>query len=156
MTSDYVGRGSSVPSRVSRQAPQLAVEVRLASVHLQRRLRAELPPEHVTSGQFSVLTLLDREKSCTPREIADHEMVQPPSMTRTIGLLEQAGLVERSEHPTDGRQVLISLTDQGRETLAETRRRRDAWLARQLKDLEPAERETLASATEILRRLSAQ
>lgn len=100
--------------------------------------------------------MLDRQGPATPREIATHEQVQPPSMTRTIGLLTDLDLVERQGHPEDGRQVLISLTQKGKTLVAETRKRRDAWLARQLRDLSPAERETLANATEILRRLTAQ
>lgn len=142
--------------RIPRGAPQLAVELRVTAVHLYRRLRAELATDKVSSSQFSVLSMLDRQGPATPREIAKHEQVQPPSMTRTIGLLTDLNLVERQGHPEDGRQVLISLTQKGKTLVAETRKRRDAWLARQLRDLTPAERETLANATEILRRLTAQ
>jgi len=142
--------------RVPRGAPQLAVELRVTAVHLYRRLRAELSTDKVSSSQFSVLSMLDRQGPATPREIAIHERVQPPSMTRTIGLLAELELIEREDHPDDGRQVLISLTDKGKTLVAETRKRRDAWLARELHVLTPAERATLANATEILRRLTAQ
>src|SRR5690625_2363133 len=145
-----------IKHRIPRGAPQLAVELRVTAVHLYRRLRVELSSDKVSSAQFSVLSMLDRQGPATPREIATHEDVQPPSMTRMIGLLTDLKLVERTDHPEDGRQVLISLTEKGKTLVAETRRRRDAWLARQLKDLTPAERETLANATEILRRLTAQ
>jgi len=60
----------------------------------------------------------------------------------------------REGHPDDGRQVLVRLTPQGRATVRETRRRRDAWLARRLADLEPAERQVLADATHLLRRIA--
>src|SRR5690625_7341005 len=142
--------------RISRAAPQLAVELRVTAVHLYRRLRAELSTDKVSSAQFSVLSMLDRQGPATPREIADHERVQPPSMTRTIGLLAELELIERTDHPDDGRQVLISLTLKGKTLVDETRKRSDAWLARQLNELTPAERATLADATEILRRLTAQ
>ena len=75
-------------------------------------------------------------------------------MTRTIALLEELGLVVRTDHPTDGRQVLMSLTDAGRATIRETRRRRDAWLAKRLAELEPHERTTLQAAAAILLRVS--
>src|SRR5690625_6549911 len=142
--------------RVPRGAPQLAVELRVTAVHLYRRLRAELSTDKVASSQCSVLSMLDRQGPATPREIAKHEPLQRPAMARTLGLSTDLNLGERQGHPEDGRQVLIPLTQKGKTLVAETRKRRDAWLARQLRDLTPAERETLANATEILRRLTAQ
>ncbi len=65
----------------------------------------------------------------TPRELADHEKVQPPSMTRVLAYLEERGLVARSPHPTDGRQVVLNATDEGAALLADERRRKEAWLA---------------------------
>ena len=89
-----------------------------------------------------------------PRDLAGHERVQPPSMTRTVAALADAGLVVRSEHPDDGRQVVVTLTDAGAAVVRETRRRRDAWLARRLAELTPDERATLAAAGDILRRIA--
>lgn len=120
-----------------------------------RRLRAEKSDADLSDSQLSVLALLDREGPSSPRAIAAHERVQPPSMTRTLASLVDLGLVSRTEHPDDGRQVVVALTAAGAATVRETRRRRDAWLARRLADLTPAERATLASAVEILRRITA-
>jgi DNA-binding MarR family transcriptional regulator len=75
-------------------------------------------------------------------------------MTRTLATLTEAGLVTREAHPADGRQVIVRLTPQGRATVRETRRRRDVWLARRLADLEPAERQVLADAAHLLRRIA--
>jgi DNA-binding MarR family transcriptional regulator len=75
-------------------------------------------------------------------------------MTRTLAVLEELSLVARDEHPTDRRQVLISLTDEGRAAVKETRRRRDRWLAQRLGELEPEDRQTLAQAAKILARVS--
>jgi DNA-binding MarR family transcriptional regulator len=119
-----------------------------------RRLRQERSTDDVTPGQYSVLAVLDRHGPCTPRELAAHEKVQPPSMTRTVGALADLGLVGRTEHPTDGRQVLVALTEQGRVVVRETRQRRDAWLARRLAELTPAERGALAEAAAILQRVA--
>ena len=119
-----------------------------------RRLRQERSTDDVTPGQYSVLAVLDRHGPSTPRELALHENVQPPSMTRTIAALSDLGLVTRTVHPSDGRQVLLSLTDAGRVVVRETRRRRDAWLTRRLVELTPAERETLADAAAILLRVA--
>ena len=132
----------------------LAAELRVALMRTVRRLRAEKSDADLTDGQYSVLAVLDRLGPRTPGEIAAHERVQPPSMTRTIAALTELGLVSRTEHPADRRQVLVALTDAGTATVRETRRRRDAWLARRLAALTPAERDVLARATEILRRIA--
>ena len=119
-----------------------------------RRLRQERSTNDVTPGQYSVLAVLDRHGPCTPRELAAHEKVQPPSMTRTVAALADLGLVGRTDHPTDGRQVLVSLTEEGRVVVRETRKRRDAWLARRLAELTPSERHTLAEAAALLQRVA--
>jgi DNA-binding MarR family transcriptional regulator len=135
-------------------APALAAELRTAIMRTSRRLRQERSTDDVTPGQYSVLAVLDRNGPCTPRELAAFEKVQPPSMTRTVAALTELGLVGRTEHPTDGRQVLVSLTEDGRVVVRETRRRRDAWLARRLAELTPAERTTLADAAALLLRVA--
>ena len=137
-----------------RRAPALAAELRTAIMRTSRRLRQERSTDDVTPGQYSVLAVLDRHGPCTPRELAAEEKVQPPSMTRTVGALAELGLVDRTEHPTDGRQVLVALTEQGRVVVRETRQRRDAWLARRLAELTPAERATLAEAAALLQRVA--
>ena len=139
----------------SRTGPALlAAELRVALMKAVRRLRAEKSDADLTDGQYSVLAVLDRLGPRTPGEIAAHERVQPPSMTRTVAALAGLGLVTRTEHPADRRQVLVALTDSGAATVRETRRRRDAWLARRLAALTPADRDVLARAAEILRRIA--
>src|SRR3954451_12018161 len=135
-------------------AAALATELRIAVMRATRRLRAEKSDTDLSDGQLSVLALLEREGPSTPREIAGYERVQPPSMTRTLTALLDLGLVTRTEHPADRRQVLIAVTDAGAATVRETRRRRDAWLTRPLAALTPAEREILARATEILKEIA--
>jgi len=117
-------------------------------------LRAEKSDQELTDGQFSVLAVLDRNGPLTPRALAEYERVQPPSMTRTLSRLLDRGLVDRAGDPTDRRQVIVRLTDSGTLAVQETRRRRDAWLARRLAELEPKERAVLAEASEILRRIA--
>ena len=90
----------------------------------------------------------------TPGELAEHEKVQPPSMTRVIAVLEERGLVMRAPHLTDRRQVVLTVTDEGRSVVQRARRRRDAWLAKRLKELTPQERATLRAAAPILEKLS--
>src|ERR687890_246935 len=143
-----------IPQPTGRRAPALAAELRTAVLRTSRRLRQERSTDDVTPGQYSVLAVLDRHGPCTPRELALHEKVQPPSMTRTLTALAELGLVDRTMHPTDGRQVLVSLTEPGRVVVRETRRRRDAWHARRLAELAPAERETMSDAAVLLQRMA--
>lgn len=135
--------------------PALAAELRVAVMRTSRRLRQERSAEDVTPGQFSVLAVLDHHGPLTPRELAAHEKVQPPSMTRTLAALEERGLTARTDHPTDGRQVLVSLTAAGDAVVRETRERRTAWLDERIAELAPQERDTLAAAAAILTRMSA-
>jgi DNA-binding MarR family transcriptional regulator len=75
-------------------------------------------------------------------------------MTRVIAVLEERGLVMRAPHLTDRRQVVLTVTDEGRAVVQRARRRRDAWLAKRLKELSPQERATLRAAAPILEKLS--
>ena len=145
-----------MPSHTELRCASLSAELRVALLHTSRRLRIERSSDDVTPGQFTVLSVLDRHGPLTPREIAEHEKVRPPSMTRTLAALEALGLVTRTDHPTDGRQVLMSLSEQGRREVAETRRRREAWLTRRLAALDPEELEIMARAAVILNKVVAQ
>lgn len=135
-------------------APALASELRVGTGRFLRRLRSERGEADLPSSQFGVLTELSRRGPLTPGELAHTEGVRPPAMTRTVNALAELGFVSKSEHPTDGRLVIVELTDAGRREVAETRRRRDAWLSRRLGTLTPEERATLARANDILQRLA--
>jgi DNA-binding MarR family transcriptional regulator len=137
----------------------LATALRISVSRLARRLRVErnVPGparDRLSDTQLAALTALERHGPLTPGELAGHEKVQPPSMTRVIATLVEAGLVARSAHPTDRRQVLLSVTEEGRDLVRQARRRRDEWLGRRLAELTPAERASLRAAAEILERIS--
>lgn len=141
--------------KAARTDAGLASELRLSVMRLRRRLAAERHPDNELSlGTMAVLGCLHRNGESTIGELARHERVQPPSMTRTINCLEEGGYVTRRPHETDGRQVLIALTEKGRQTLLADRDRRDAWLARRLSDLTPEERSVLRKAAPILQTLA--
>ena len=136
----------------------LASALRISVSRLARRLRAERLARGVglelSDTQLAALAALERHEAMTPGELAEHEKVQPPSMTRVIAALEERGLVMRAPHPTDRRQVMLTATDQGKELVRQSRRLRDAWLAQRLRDLSPAERATLRAAAPVLEKLS--
>ncbi len=133
---------------------ELTSALRIAVMRTARRLRAERSDASLSLGSLAALGALDRHGPLTPGELADHERVQPPSMTRTLAALEAAGLVTRTPHPTDGRQVLMSTTPAARTMLRADRRRRDEWLAVRLTALTPEELATLDAASAILDRIS--
>ncbi|WP_432995829.1 MarR family winged helix-turn-helix transcriptional regulator [Dactylosporangium sp. CA-233914] len=134
-------------------ATQLAAALRDSITRLNRRLRQARPMGDLTMTQLSALTSLELGGALTPRELAEIERVQPPTLTKIVAKLEERGLVQRSPHPTDGRQVILAASEPGRAVVAEHRRSRDEWLAKRLMALTPEEREVLAKAAEILGRI---
>lgn len=144
----------SVPRTVS--AIQLANELRIASNRLVRRLRAEKANDEVTDGQYAVLAFIDRHGAQTLRSLSEYERVKPPSMNRTVNCLVEGGYVVREPDPDDGRQVRIKLTPGGAETVRDTRRRRDAWLAKRVSRMDREQRRILSEAAEILRDVASQ
>jgi DNA-binding MarR family transcriptional regulator len=136
--------------------PALASALRLAVMRLARRMRAQRTDSSLSLSQLAALSTLERHGPLTPGELAAHEKVQPPSMTRLVAALEAAGVATRTPHPTDRRQVLVAASPAGVALLAEDRRRRDAWLAQQLQDLPGDELAVLASAAVVLDRLAAR
>ena len=132
----------------------LASTLRLAVMRLARRMRAERADTSLTLSQLAALATLDRHGPLTPGELAAHEKVQPPSMTRLLAVLEAADLVTRTAHPTDGRQVVMAVSPAGQALLREDRRRRDAWLAQRLRTLDAEEVAVLDRAAAILDRLA--
>jgi len=137
-------------------ANELAHQLRLTVLRLARRVRAERADDAMSDGRLSVLSLLSNEGAQTLGSLAEHERVTPPSMNRTINALVEAGLVTRVADASDGRKVVIDLSDAGRTLVRETRRKRDAWFSARLARLSPEERATLDAAAPILRRLADQ
>lgn len=133
---------------------ELASIMRVSVMRLSRRLRWERSGPGLSLTQIATLGTLDRHGPLTPRELADHEKVQPPSMTRVLAHLEELDLIVRTPHASDGRQHLVSLTGPAHDLLKEDRRRREAWLAQRLAELTQAERDVLRAAAPILERLS--
>ena len=145
---------TSRPSMTRSQKDRLTSDLRTACMRISRRVRFETGSP-VAPHQFSALIRLEGGPR-TPPELADIEKVSAPSMTRTVGGLVDLGLVARADDPTDGRQVILSLTPEGRATIKETRRRRDQWFAARLETLTDDERALLVEATALLERVAAE
>ncbi|HEV8555944.1 MAG TPA: MarR family transcriptional regulator [Actinophytocola sp.] len=125
-------------------------------MRLNRRFRAQRAGNTVTLTQFSALSTLKKCGPMTPGELAAREVVQPPSMTRVIAALEEAGYVSRKPHPTDGRQSIVALTESGLGLVLADISAREAWLDKRLAELTEAERRTLAQAAEIIEKIAGQ
>jgi DNA-binding MarR family transcriptional regulator len=141
-------------SRTTLDTAALAHDLRLAVMRFSRRLRNQRVDTSVTLTHLAALSTLKRHGPMSPGELAGHERVQPPSMTRVVVALEGMGLVTRTPHPTDGRQVVIELTAAAEEMLSVEAQAREAWLAGRLQELTAEERTVLREAAEIIDKLA--
>ncbi|SEL98990.1 MarR family winged helix-turn-helix transcriptional regulator [Streptacidiphilus jiangxiensis] len=134
---------------------ELAVELHAVLGLLTRRARAATAGTELTASQRSVAARLLREGPATTADLARAEFVRPQSMRMTLGALEERGLIARTPHPTDGRQVLVELSAQGVDTIAGILRAKQDWLTTAIAgDLDPAQRDALAAALPVLRALA--
>lgn len=136
-------------ARSNQTTPAEAHDLARAVARLNRRLRQERRSD-LTPTQLSVLGTIGLLGPATPGAVAAREGVQPPSVTRTLNALVEAGLVARTPHPDDGRQVLVAVSARGQAVLAAERDRRDEWLAEQLDGLAASDREVLCRAVGVL------
>ncbi len=129
-----------------------AARLRLAIVRTARRLRQEAASEAtgLTPTSTAALATIERHGPLTPSELAELERVRRPTVTRTLGCLDREGLIERTPDPADGRSTLISVNAAGRERLRRLRGRKNAYLARRMRDLPAADVEALDRAATIL------
>jgi DNA-binding MarR family transcriptional regulator len=135
--------------------PQLSSALRISVMRLSRRMRQERSGEAgLTATQLAAMATLRRHGPLTAGELASHEKISPPSMTRTLATLSEAGMVERRSSPTDGRQVLVELSAAGRNLLEDDQRRRDEWLQARLRELPPDQQEQLRNIVPVLDRLA--
>ena len=131
---------------------ETAARLRLAIVRTARRLRQEAGGE-LTPSSAAALATIERRGPLAPSELAELERVKRPTITRVVARLEEAGLVERTGDPSDGRASLVSITRQGSELLRRIRTRKNAYLARRLSKLEADDLAALERAADVLERI---
>jgi DNA-binding MarR family transcriptional regulator len=146
------GPADRMPAGVDASQAELASRLRMAVMRLHRRLR-----QHNVGGlapsQTSALASINRLGAPTLGELALSESVQPPSMTRIVANLEEAGYVKRVVDQADRRVTRVTLLASGRKVLQQNRSLKNAFLARQLRQLDEGEQEALAELTVLLERL---
>ncbi len=119
-------------------------------MRLARQLRFRRPESPITLSQLSALATLAKDGAMTPGALAVRERVRPPSMTRVIASLADLGLVVRTSHPTDGRQVLVAVSDAGAALVDSERRASQEWLRGRLATLNDDDRDILLRAADLM------
>lgn len=132
------------------------IEFAHAVGRLVRRMRAVAGAQELSWTEAAVLKRLATSGPATTADLARAEHVTPQSMRTVVGTLEAMGLVARTPHPTDGRQVYIGLTAEGTAVRQSTTDARRTWLAQAIAQLDDRERDTLFAAGEIINRLTDQ
>ena len=135
-------------------ASETAGRLRLSVTRLARRLRQEAGAG-LTPSQLSALAVIASHGPLSLGALAEHERVAPPSITRLVKKLAEAGLVVRTADPEDRRIATVMTSERGEALLAESRRRKTAWLATRIEALDDGDRRRLADALDVLDGLTA-
>ena len=126
-------------------------------VRTARRLRQDAAAAEGSGALSPTLTAalatVENHGPLTPSELAERERIRRPTATRIITSLVELGLVSRTPDPTDGRGFLVATTADGSALLKRLRGRKNAYLAKRMRDLDPEDVATLERASEILERL---
>ena len=123
-------------------------------MRLARRLRYQRVDRSLGLSELSALGTLYRCGAMTPGELARKEHVQPPSMTRIIGQLQERGLVELAPHPEDRRQKTVTPTEQAEAMLEASRSQSNDWLSQLTGQLTEEEWAILRTAAPVLHKLA--
>ena len=130
-----------------------ALRFLIARLARQQRRAAALEPHDLTASRLAALASVARLGPLTLGELAAVEGVQSPTMTRVVAKLEELGLLQRAEDPSDRRVTRLAVTPGGQRLLDDVRSRESAYLARRLADMDATERRQLARVLPILEKL---
>ena len=130
------------------------VRLRRAVTRLARQLNTSATDEGLTPTQASVLALVVGHGPVTPSELARLEHVNPTMLSRVLGKLDDAGLVDRSPDPDDLRSASLTATTNGRRVHERIKAQRAAVMARGVDSLPAAEQALLEGALDALEHLS--
>ena len=131
----------------------MAARLRLSATRLARRLRQQ-SDTGLTPTQLSALAAVEHHGPLTLGDLAQHERVAPPTVTRVVAKLEADGLLTRQADPDDRRSTLVAATRAGRRLIEGTRTRKDVWLAARIASLGPDEQARLEQALDVLDELT--
>ncbi len=140
-------------SDVTLSAELVASDLRPVLLRLARELRKETEQLGITARQVTLLWLVKRSPGLSLAELAAEEGISPPALSGNVDRLERAGLLQRVRSQDDRRRVGLELTEDGAKLLRRVRARRTTWLTQRMRDLRPAELESIETAIPALRRL---
>jgi len=133
------------PVELTEQAARLRLAVNRTARRLRQEANTDLGP-----ASIAALATIERKGPLTPSEVARIEGIQRPTATRILTRLTEEGYVSRTADPTDGRSSIVDISADGRAALTRLRKRKTAYLAKQMRKLPDEDVETLARAAEIL------
>lgn len=150
MVYGYMDDKDSQQQEIEKLADELHDVVR----QLFRRMRQEISVDELSMSQTMVIAKLDVPGGLTGAELARAEGVKPQSMSATVASLEELGLIQRHPDPSDGRRIVLSLTEAGHEVRRNRQAAKQLWLNSVIEQLSPAERQELKRSLDLLGRIS--
>lgn len=136
---------------------ELAGRLRTVVHRMSHQLRGPVDKHGLTPTRVAVLAALkEADAPVRPGDLAARLAISPPGMSRLVEILEHAGWVQRQPDPGDQRACLLSLTPEGRATMAGLARQGAGRLANDITALDPADQARLAAALDVLEHLAEQ
>ena len=148
----HKARSTTIKADRAASTEELPTRLRLAILRLARRLRQQAEPD-LTPSMLSAIANIEYREPVTLGQLAEAERVTPPTMSKIVGRLEDAGLVTRTVDPDDKRIQRLSLSHNGVKLIARNRSRKNAYLARKLRKLEPEEVAVLEEAVGVIEKI---
>lgn len=131
----------------------VADALRPVLLRVGRELRREARAVGISPEQVSLLVAIKYTPGSGIRNLATHERISAPALTKHVDRLARDGLVVRTPSPDDGRRIGLALTEEGQRVLRRVRSRRTAWLATRLRELAADELAAVEAAIGPLSRL---
>ncbi|MFJ8027149.1 MarR family winged helix-turn-helix transcriptional regulator [Streptomyces sp. NPDC096311] len=107
-----------VGTQVTKAPPSLLYMVKQVELVVRSHLDELVKPAGITALQYTSLTVLERHDGLSAAQLARDSFVTAQSMADLVRSLENRGLIRRERNPHNRRELLILLTDEGRELLA--------------------------------------
>jgi DNA-binding MarR family transcriptional regulator len=128
------------------QHPSLLYAVKRVEQAIRSHLDDLLKPAGITALQYTALTVLERHDGLPAARLARNSFVTAQSMADMVRLLEQRGLIISEQNPRSRRELLIRLTDAGRQLLDDYAGSVAALENRMVGDFSPRQRDQFGSA----------
>lgn len=145
---------SESPGNVPDDVLEVAAALRMSIGMLYRKLKQARPGGDIPIPEVAALSRLDRGGPASSSDLARLDGISPQSMGATIATLEERGLVARERDPEDGRRIVLSITETGRQVVRDRRGARTELIARALSGFTPAELDQLKAVAPLFERLA--